>query len=110
MWSVPDFLPRHRNYPHDSYTRPIRFARKYRVPQVFLQELGSSRKLLCAMTGDVGGRVVRAETEEIASSVKTFLRILTLLTRVIGDVRSFVCKYGPVQVTHAGRHVTRPGG
>jgi len=46
------------------------------------------------MTGDVDGRVVRAETEEIASSVKTFLMILTLLTRVIGDVCSFVVSMG----------------
>ena len=88
----------------------IRFARKYRVPQVFLQELGSSRKLLRSTTCDVDGCVVRAETEEIAISVKTFLMILTLLTRVIGDVRSFVCKYGPVHVTHTAQHVTRPGG
>src|SRR5687768_11559251 len=87
----------------------ISFAQKYRVSQVFLQEFGSSRKLLRSTTCDVGGRVVRAETEEIASSVKTSLMILTLLTRVIGDVRSFVCKYGPRRVTHAGRYVTRPG-
>lgn len=71
-----------------------------------MQELETSRKLLRSTTCDVDGRVVRVETEEIASSVKTFLMILTRLTRVIGDVRSFVCKYGPVHVTHgwAARH------
>jgi hypothetical protein len=86
--------------------QPISFARKYRVPRVFLQELGTSRKLLRSTTGDVDGRVVCVETEEIARSVKTFLMILTLLMRVIGDVCSFVCKYGPVHVTHgwAARH------
>jgi hypothetical protein len=58
--------------------QPISFARKYRMLQVFLQELGTSRKLLRSTTGDVDGRVVRVETEEIVSSVKTFLMILTL--------------------------------
>ena len=72
--------------------QPISFARKYRVLRVFLQELGTSRKLFRSMTCDVDGRMVRVETEEMASSVKTFLMILTLRMRVMGDVRSFVCK------------------